>query len=98
MPGLSAILAANQNNTDSGVATSRSVVVDYSLERDTYTRQGTMKVSILNGVVLFDEEYNETGPTNVSFAWEISGSSAILKYTSNDGSDITFFYNLKFFE
>lgn len=96
--GYQVTLLANQNNAISSISTAQSAILDYTLERDNYSRHGTMKISIKNGSVFFDEEYSETGSTNVSFDWALESGAAVLKYTSTAGTTSTFFYNLKFFK
>lgn len=96
--GYRVTLLANQNEALSNISTSQSAILDYTLERDNHSRHGTMKISIKNGSVFFDEEYSETGATNVSFNWALESGAAVLKYNSTAGTTSTFFYNLKFFK
>lgn len=98
LPGTQTTLLPDQVNVSTGLTTTKSAIVHYTLERDDISRQGTMKISIRNGNVFFDDEYSETGIINVEFTWELESDTAVLKYSSNSGSNTTFFYSLKFFE
>ncbi len=98
LPGMQTTLLPSQTNVATGLTTAKSAIVHYTLERDDRSRHGMMKISIKNGNVFFDEEYNETGTINVEFRWELESNAAVLKYSSDSGSNATFFYNLKFFE
>ena len=77
------------------ISSLRSNSLEYSIARGTTSRVGTVKVTNLNGVPFFEDNYSETADTGVTLSFANIGANTVLQYTtSNIGSNATFNYQL----
>jgi hypothetical protein len=78
------------------ITTLKSNSFEYSIARGTSSRVGTVKVTNLNGVPFFEDNYTETDVTGVTLSFANIGGNAVLQYTTtNTSTDATFNYQLK---
>ena len=78
------------------ISTLNSNSLEYSISRGTTSRVGTVKVTNLNGVPFFEDDYSETDVTGVTLSFANIGGNAVLQYTTTStGSNATFKYQLK---
>lgn len=78
------------------VANITSQIINYTISRNTASRIGSIKVTSINGSVVFDDEYTETTTTGVTlyFTGNTTTNSAVLGYTStNTGDSANLTYN-----
>lgn len=66
-------LTLNQSTTN---------IVQYNITRGLAARTGVVKISTINGTVVYDDEYDEVGVTGVVLTWQASGNVANLYYTT----------------
>jgi hypothetical protein len=78
------------------ITTLKSNSFEYSIARGTSSRVGTVKVTNLNGVPFFEDNYTETDVTGVTLSFANIGGNVVLQYTTtNTSTDATFNYQLK---
>ena len=78
------------------ISTLNSNSLEYSIARGTTSRVGTIKVTNLNGVPFYEDDYTETAVTGVTLSFSNIGGYAVLQYTTTStGSDATFKYQLR---
>ena len=78
------------------LTTINSNSLEYSIARGTTGRVGTIKVTNLNGVASYEDEYTETASTGVTLSFANIGGITVLQYTTTStGSDATFKYQLR---
>ena len=92
---------ANANVTYGGnnvvqISTLNSNSLEYSVARGTTSRVGTIKITNLNGVPYYEDDYSETAVTGVTLSFANISGNAVLQYTTTStGSDATFKYQLR---
>lgn len=98
-PGYSeTIIDDNTNNLGLMLADGSTAIIDYKITRSGQVRSGTIKVSQVAGVALYDDEYTETANVGVILDFTSAGNDAYLSYTSTStGSAATINYNLRTF-
>jgi len=77
----------------------RSVTLNYSIVRDTGTRQGSLKIVPTGGGILtYDDDYSENLSTGVTFSVIQSGNTVIVRYTTtNTGIDGSIVFSISAF-
>jgi hypothetical protein len=77
----------------------RSITINYSIVRDTSTRQGSLKIVPTGGGTLtYDDDYSENLSTGVTFSVTQAGSDVSVNYTtSNTGIDGTIVFSVSSF-
>ena len=101
--GLSATLTDNVTNQSTGVTFSDNnalenyVEVDYSIERGTTKRQGTLRITHDATAQVIDDDFSENnGSTGITFSLTNSSNITTLQYTSTStGSNATFKYSIR---
>ena len=75
------------------ITTLKSNSLEYSISRGTSSRVGTVKVTNLDGVPFFEDNYTETALTGVILSFANIGGNAVLQYTTTStGVNATFNY------
>lgn len=79
------------------VANINSQNINYTISRNTASRIGSIKVTTINGSVVFDDEYTETAATGITlyFTGNTVSNTAVLGYTSTstgDSANLTYNY------
>lgn len=75
------------------ISTLNSNSLEYSISRGTTSRVGTIKVTNLNGVPYYEDNYTETAVTGVTLSFANIGGNTVLQYTTTStGSNATFNY------
>ena len=99
LPGYTeSILDNNSDNLSLLITNGSTAIIDYKISRDNEFRSGTIKVSQVGGVPVYDDEYSETTDIGVELTFVPNGNNAYLNYTStNTGEDAVISYNLRTF-
>lgn len=72
-----------------------NLTFDYTLKHNNNQRSGVLKASRIGGSYVFDEEYNETGETYVTF--KINSANGDVEYVSSALGDVAeLTYNLRY--
>lgn len=75
-----------------------SSIIDYRITRGSTARIGTIKVSQVAGVPIYEDEYSEIGSVGVTLDFTGYGNDAVLQYlTTSTGTGATLKYNVRSF-
>lgn len=81
-------VAATITNTSANNA-----VITYTINQGSYQRTGLIKVARVVSGVSYEEDYTETGVTDIVFAMNANVTHTNLNYTSTTAADLTYRIN-----
>ena len=83
-------LSAGASNNQITTITSNNAVIDYTLSQGSTVRTGSITVSNSNSIVSFNEDYTETGITDIVFSMNANVTTANLNYTSTNSGNLLY--------
>ena len=83
-------LSAGASNNRITTITSNNAVIDYTLSQGSTVRTGSITVSNSNSIVSFNEDYTETGITDIVFSMNANVTTANLNYTSTNSGNLLY--------
>jgi len=97
--GYATTLTDSASFTDSGVKyippSYQNLTFDYTLTHNNQQRSGVLRASRIGGSYVYDEEYNETGETYVTF--RVNPGNGDVEYISSaTGDSVNLTYNLRY--
>ena len=87
---VSTSLSAGASNNRITTITSNNAVIDYTLSQGSTVRTGSITVSNSNSIVSFNEDYTETGITDIVFSMNANVTTANLNYTSTNSGNLLY--------
>jgi len=74
-------------------------ILDYSIVRGLNNRVGTLSVTQINGLVVYQDDYNETGNLALTLDVTAYGNTAVIQYTTISTGNIAtlYYYNQRTF-
>lgn len=98
-PGTIETLTNNTTgNTAIELKSTTTNIIDYSIERGTVFRIGTLKVTQNAGTAVYEDDYTETAAIGVTLSVQGYGSNVKVRHnTDNTGTNATFKYSLRTF-
>ena len=83
-------LSAGASNNRIATITSNNAVINYTLSQGSTVRTGSITVSNSNSIVSFNEDYTETGITDIVFSMNANVTTANLNYTSTNSGNLLY--------
>ena len=83
-------LSAGASNNRITTITSNNAVINYTLSQGSTVRTGSITVSNSNSIVSFNEDYTETGITDIVFSMNANVTTANLNYTSTNSGNLLY--------
>lgn len=99
-PGVGNVLVDNTSGSTGLILVTNvtSAIIDYSINRSTTYRMGTIKYTQNSGTVVFDDEYSETGDTGTTLGFtNVSGNVHMTYTTTSTGSAASLNYQIRRF-
>lgn len=99
--GYSVELIGGETTANTGTISSsvvKNFVIDYSIERDSSYRTGTITAINDGSAVTFNDEHSENTTTGVVLGFSMFGSNAAFVYTTTAGNTATLNYSLRHFQ
>jgi len=78
------VVLADNSSGNTGIITQSMIParINYNIVRNTTARVGTLKITNYNGTATYDDEYDETANTGVTFGFTTYGTNVAVTYTT----------------
>jgi hypothetical protein len=93
-----AVTNVNRKALSAGVVTAQTItntsannaVISYTMDQGSYQRTGSIRVARVSSGVSYEEDYTETGVTDIVFSMNANVTHTNLNYTSSTAANLTY--------